>query len=107
MKPRARFIESARSDYREDERSRGRGGVGDFYHGTRGGHDGCYDDNVVVIDDKDDNDEVHGYDYGRAYAYGIGTLIAGLVVAVVVMGTVRWWMGGWDEGVEGRRFCFA
>ena len=118
MKPQARFIASARSNYHENEnenkRFRGHGGTDDPYDNdggkqdTRGGRDGYRDGN----DGNDGNDDVDGYydydyDYRRAYAYGIGTGITGLLVAVVVMGSVRWWMGGWDEGVEGGRFCSA
>ena len=117
MKPRARFIGSARSDYREDERGRihGENGFGDVHddnNDSRRDYDDVDDiDDVVIINDNAGGCERGEYrdrhDYRRAYAYGIGTVLAGLVVAVVVMGSARWWMGGWDEGIESGRSCFA
>ena len=110
MKPRARFIESARSDYHENDWSRGRIGGGGGYGGGHGGvvdEDDPHRGKLGYLDYNDNyDDEIYGYDYGRAYAYGVGTVLAGLVVVIVVMGSLRW-TGGWDESVERMRFCFA
>ena len=136
MKPRARFIASARSDYRDDNDEFNNNGYGDEWHQLERGmgrnknnnNNPFRNDGIVTVVDNDDDDDDddyakcagagagityrygHGhsdYDYKRAYAYGIGTLLAGLVVVLAVMGPVKWGDDNWVPGVESERFCFS
>ena len=106
MKPQARFIASARSDYRDDEDGRNNHNHHHHSNNKKDNNNSPFhnEDVLVVVDDDDDHDQrvgagvVYGEDrvYKHAYAYGhrdTSRRTGGSGCSDGVSEVVDWWMG--------------